>query len=179
MQAKRNPDQNRRIWGLVSQLGRQSGLGRDGAEDVMRLICREISGQERTSDLSPQQADRLILELGARLSPQAAGRLGTPTGGPSPKAGPGAPAHRAQKAMAPDPAATITRQQQAVLEHLYKDAGINNPKGFCERVIKKPWPQTRADANKLYQALEAMIVRKISRDEVQTILWTLLSLDFK
>lgn len=31
---------------------------------------------------------------------------------------------------------------------------------FCERVIKKPWPQTRNEANKIYEALKAMLARQ-------------------
>ena len=31
---------------------------------------------------------------------------------------------------------------------------------FCERVIKKPWPQTRGEANKIYEALKAMLARE-------------------
>ena len=34
--------------------------------------------------------------------------------------------------------------------------------GFCQRQIKKPWPQTRAEANKVYEGLKAMVARNYS-----------------
>lgn len=34
--------------------------------------------------------------------------------------------------------------------------------GFCQRTIKRPWPQTRAEANKVYEGLKAMVARNYS-----------------
>lgn len=152
----RSPEQNRKIWGLVAKLGQISGRGREWAEGIMRLICGGITGSESTSQLTVEQADRLIAELQARVGSKA----------PRPK-------------QAPEADATITRDQQRVLDHMYKDAGISVPQAFNQRTIKRPWPQTRAEATKLYQALEAMIIRKIDRTEVETILATLRSVEFK
>lgn len=155
----RTPEQNRKIWGLVAKLAQISGRGREWAEDIMRLLCVNISKQERTSALTSAQADQLISELQGRTG-------GSGRGGSKIK-------------PAPDAQGTITRDQQRVLQHLYKDASIAGPQAFNQRIIKKPWPQTRAEATKLYQALEAMIVRKIDRTEVETILATLRSVEFK
>jgi len=119
----------------------------------MRSICKEISGQDRSSELSEAQADRLITELEKRVT-------GT-------------------RVMAPDADGMITKRQQGVLKHMYKDAAVNKPTAFCQRIIKKPWPQTRAEGNKVFEALEAMICRKLSRVDVETIVWELLSIKFK
>lgn len=158
--AHRTPEQNRKIWGLVAKLGQISGRGREWAEGIMRLICGGLTGSESTSQLTPEQADRLIAELQARI-----GGRGPGVGGSKTK-------------PAPDPHAIITRDQQRVLDHMYKDAGISVPQAFNQRTIKKPWPQTRGEANKIYQALEAMIVRRISRTEVETLLATLQSVEW-
>jgi hypothetical protein len=152
----RIPEQNRKIWGLVAKLGQISGRGREWAEGIMRLICGGLTGSESTSQLTPEQADRLIAELQARVGSKA----------PRPK-------------HAPDAAATITPDQQRTLDHMYKDAGVSVPQAFNQRIVKKAWAQTRGEANKIYQALEAMIIRKIDRTEVETILATLRSVEFK
>ena len=34
--------------------------------------------------------------------------------------------------------------------------------GFCQRQIKKPWPQTRAEANMVFEGLKAMVARNYS-----------------
>jgi hypothetical protein len=32
--------------------------------------------------------------------------------------------------------------------------------GFCRKVIKKPWPQTRGEANKVFEGLKAILRRR-------------------
>lgn len=174
----RTPEQNRKIWGLVAKLGQISGRGREWAEGIMRVICGGLTGSEKTSALTVEQADRLIAELQARIGGRGEtekGRIGEAATPPLPLSG--SPV-RSSPPLAPDPHATITRDQQRVLDHMYKDAGISVPQAFNQRTIKKPWPQTRGEANKIYQALEAMIVRRISRTEVETLLATLQSVEW-
>ena len=35
--------------------------------------------------------------------------------------------------------------------------------GFCQRMIKKAWPQTRAEANMVFEGLKAMVARNYKR----------------
>ena len=60
-------------------------------------------------------------------------------------------------------AAVIEAQQSHKIKTLFADLGIDTAErqqGFCRRVIKKPWAQTRSDANKVIEGLKAMIGRK-------------------
>ncbi len=149
---KRTLEQNRIIWGKVSILAKRTGLGREAYEGIMREICKEISGSKSTSHLTKTQASKLIAALAARV--------------------------HAIKPV-PDANEIITRRQQETLRHLYKDAGIHHPQGFCQRIIKRPWPQTRLDAAKVHQALANMVLRKYPKSDVLHMLKTLDSPEVK
>ena len=52
--------------------------------------------------------------------------------------------------------------QLHMIRHHFEQVGFTETErqqGFCRRIIKKPWPQTRAEANKIFEALKAMIAR--------------------
>ncbi len=53
--------------------------------------------------------------------------------------------------------------QHTALTKMYKDVGWDAPRqhGFCRRVIGHEQPRTRGDAQKLYQALHAMLLRLV------------------
>lgn len=56
--------------------------------------------------------------------------------------------------------------QLKMIEHQFEQLGFfeeERRQGFCKRMIKKPWPQTRAEANKVFEALKAMIARNYQR----------------
>lgn len=56
--------------------------------------------------------------------------------------------------------------QLKMIEHHFETLGfheVERRQGFCQRVIKKPWPQTRAEANKIFEALKAMVARNYQR----------------
>jgi len=60
-------------------------------------------------------------------------------------------------------AAVIESQQSHKIQTLFTDLGIDTAErqqGFCRRVIKKPWAQTRSDANKVIEGLKAMLKRQ-------------------
>ena len=50
-----------------------------------------------------------------------------------------------------------------MIHHLFDDLGIVGVglarMNFCRRVCQKPWPQTRAEANQIIEALKAMRAR--------------------
>ncbi len=41
--------------------------------------------------------------------------------------------------------------------------GADRRQGFCQRMIKKAWPQTRAEANMVFEGLKAMVARNYKR----------------
>lgn len=56
----------------------------------------------------------------------------------------------------------VTPGMQKFIEDLYNKLGWQDSKrriGFNRRQIKKPWPQSRAEANKVIEGLKAMIRR--------------------
>lgn len=73
-----------------------------------------------------------------------------------------------QPARAPrrDPDGAPYPAQLKMIEHHFEQLGfeeVERRQGFCRRVIKKPWPQTRAEANKIFEALKAMVARNYQR----------------
>lgn len=61
------------------------------------------------------------------------------------------------------PATTIITRQMFRIENLYNKLGWTDKKrqiGFNQRMIKKAWPQTTFEANKIIEALKAMIERE-------------------
>jgi len=141
---KRRTDQNNRIWGLVSELARRGGLSKDEAKNIMHSYCRDL-GQSSSSALSTTQADALIERLRENID----------------------------KTNVPESKNEITKKQQDTLKHLYVDAGIRDPKAFCQRIIKKAWPQTRIDGIKMHSALCNMLCREYPRDKCLSIVSTL------
>lgn len=58
-----------------------------------------------------------------------------------------------------DPKAFKTPAQDAMLTHYFEALGWNEPerqRGFCLRLTKKPWPQTRDEAAKVIEGLKAI-----------------------
>lgn len=67
-----------------------------------------------------------------------------------------------KKAPVRDAAGSPYPAQLKMIEHLFEQIGIppgERQQGFCRRVIQQPWPQTRAEANKVFEALKAMLAR--------------------
>lgn len=72
------------------------------------------------------------------------------------------PAHAPRR----DPDGSPYPAQLKMIEHHFEQLGFDEAErrqGFCRRVIKKPWPQTRAEANKIFEALKAMVARNYQR----------------
>ncbi len=154
MELKRTVEQNRRLWAIVGKLARYVG-GREAAEVMMRDLVQKIMGQPSTRLLSSHQMEEIISPLNAILK------------------------HREKACAAPEPDELPTQRQMDTIEHLRKDLAIH-PQGLrklCQRIVKKPWPQTRAEAMKLQEALSAMLLRKIPKDELSQRVAKLLFLD--
>lgn len=121
-------------------------LGLD--DDVYRDVLRSVTGRETLAECTKGEWLALMRRF------ESLGFHGTnhrPT-----------PARRAQ--------ALVTPAQLDLLRELFVQLGWNDPAremGFTKRVIRKVWPQTRAEANKVIEALKAMIARGYSeRPEV-------------
>lgn len=75
-----------------------------------------------------------------------------------------APAYHPPRRSAVRNAGAVVEPPQAYkIEQLFADLGIDTAErrqGLCRRVIKKPWAQTRADANKVIECLKAMLRRR-------------------
>ena len=56
--------------------------------------------------------------------------------------------------------------QLKMLEIYFDRLGFDSAdrrQGFCQRMIKKAWPQTRAEANMVFEGLKAMVARNYKR----------------
>ncbi|SEO97843.1 regulatory protein GemA [Propionispora vibrioides] len=56
--------------------------------------------------------------------------------------------------------------QLKMIEQQFEQLGFfeaERRQGLCRRIIKKAWPQTRAEANKVFEALKSMIARNYQR----------------
>lgn len=115
------------------------------SEDEYRALLCGAAGVESSRDLDPAGFEKVLARLEA-LGFRARRRY--PTG----------------RAARPDPEALVTPAQQKRLRDLYQALGWGERRqqGFNRRVCGKPWPQTRADANKIVEALKAMTARGYS-----------------
>lgn len=167
----RTESQNRAIWGLFGQLCKKAGQEREAMEPLLHRLCREASGQEHTSRLTPPQAARVIAGLSAELAsyqPQAAPPDSTPAdAAPHEPWGERGPGPRQGQAIHP--------RQQQVIQELYKMLGWERPAQmtFCKRQTGQPWPQTLAHADKLIEPLSAIILRQYKPEELRARVETL------
>ena len=136
--------QNKRIWGLTSRLGNMTMKGI--AQARMRAMCKQESGQDRTSKLSEKEADRLIRALEEEIERvEKTGQQRRIENG------------------------EVTPDQNRGIEGLYQQLGWkkeNQKIGFNIRIIKKPYPETSHEGRKIFEALKAMVMRKVDKDEV-------------
>lgn len=140
---KRTKEQNKRIWSLVARFAEKTGMTYEEAETVMRNRNEVVNGTRRTSILDQKQADKLIRDFESF----------------SRKAKPILTLNN-----------MITEKQMKTIEHLFEDAGFYSLKArqsFSMRTIKKPWPQTRSEAVKIHEGLEAIIIRKNPRESLE------------
>ena len=73
-----------------------------------------------------------------------------------------APAYTGRSSRKRDADALVGAWQLEKLKKLYTELDIDTAErqqNLCKRVIKKAWPQTRGDANKMIECLKAMARR--------------------
>lgn len=128
---------------LIHVAKNQLGLDDDRYRDLLRAVC----GVESSKELNYIQYDKLLKrlrELGFKHKKQG---------------------HRQPYLKAPhrDPDALPSPAHLKKLNDLFEQLGWMEPErrtGFSRRVIKKPWPQTRTETNKIIEALKSMVARR-------------------
>ena len=151
----RTVTQNRQLWGLVGQLAKLTGLGKEEAVELMRQECAEISGQRSSAALTGPQAAKLIAKL-KYLAWRASG-------------GEGRAKSKEQRTKTYSPLESVSKAMLELIEHLWEDARIYQGKsrqGFTKRITGKPWPQTIDDGSKLIEALKGVVERRSSLVEL-------------
>lgn len=137
--------------GIVSLTARQKALLHVAkaqlrlSEEEYRALLHGAAGVESSRDLDSTGFERVLARLEA---------LGFTVRRRYPKG----------RATQPDPSALVTPAQQKRIRDLYAAIAWDEPRqrGFNRRVCGKPWPQTRSDANKIVEALKAMMARGYS-----------------
>lgn len=149
---KASPNPYKRFWRALTRFATFSGLPRDDAETIARTWIREISGQTSLKQLTPAQLGAVCSRLDAR-------------GGRPPETPPAQPAPTPRPAPARAPQDLPTPEQQQALHSLGKTMGWSRDQlaAFCQghSSCKHPWPQTRAEANAIIEALKSMVARKV------------------
>lgn len=111
-------------------------------DDTYREILRQTAGVASSKELDAQGFERLMTRLN---------QLGFKRKAPK------------KPKMAKDGQALILPGQMELIASLYGRLGWterDRRAGFNRRQIGKPWPQTRSEANKIIEALKAMLRRK-------------------
>lgn len=134
----RTVDQNKRIYGLASQLG----LDRDALHDHAAAITDGRTS--KTSELSFDEANVLIKRLGGEPLPAAHG-LSTRS-----------LQRQRQKAGVKQ---IVTDAQRKLILSLWAQDPTRTMDGLhslCQRTIKKSWPVTTDEANKVTEAIKSI-----------------------
>jgi phage gp16-like protein len=112
---------------------RQLGLDEDTYRDILRNFAGVESGRDLTDGKFAAVMDQLKrLGFKRKAPPRNAGAL--PTG-----------------------------KQRRMIAGLFKELAIDTPErrdGFCRRVVKHRYPLSRGEANKVIEALKAMVKRQ-------------------
>lgn len=167
---KRTNEQNKKIWGLVKQLAFK--MGHEKVSVLKLEVCLKASGQEHTSELSYFQAEDMIERLQAKLSEyektekNLSGMNGAVTregkNGDavalvhSPRTG--LSGMRAWIEMSYNDLFTIDKIDEPARE-IYK-------KRFNKRICRSETIDDETCAHKVYEALKAVIVRKIKHEDL-------------
>ena len=128
---------------LIHVAKTQLGLDDERYRDLLRSTC----GVESAKELDYIQYDKLLKrfrELGFKVSHKKG--------------------HRQPYLQAPnrDPSGLPSPAHLKKINDLYEQLGWMEPErriGLNQRIIKRPWPQNRADANKIIEALKSMVAR--------------------
>lgn len=157
------------LWTALGRLQKLAGFDKETGEEILRNIVFDISGQRSTRRLSPAQAREVLQIINEKADAEENERdrklkaAGESTDYRE--------STRAGRSATEDSNATITREQSTALLQLASLLDWGRPqlqrwirdrmKSVCQGA---PWPQTRGQATKLHEGLEAIVMR---RDENQ------------
>ncbi|HNC94769.1 MAG TPA: hypothetical protein PKW90_01525 [Myxococcota bacterium] len=162
-----------------------SGLEQSELKGHLEEICNKISGQSHSSQLTQDQARRVIELLQERVN---AARPAPALAEVTPKAAPSSEpfvhwTQRGRPPVAPTPPATetpaakpasrrdmISQAQQGTIAGLFELAGMSTREqqiGFSKRQCGLPWPQSKEHADKLIEGLKAICMRKVDHTEME------------
>lgn len=133
------------FWGLVRELSTGHGLDQEDAEDIARAVVVEVSGERSTKSLTTLQW-RQVLE---RLREKVESRPGKSASQP--------PARDADDLPTAEQLSKIDRHRKAMGWTPAQLARWSREHAS----VRKPWPQTRREANALIEALKSMTTRKL------------------
>jgi hypothetical protein len=170
-------DQRRWLQGKIHDVAKRLGMPEQDRRDFMMDLVGENSCRDMThpqlkkvlwalthkTDRSPSHrpvtamtpiGDVVRKTTDYILKKSAVGSGGGPAGR--------APSRSGRDERLPDEISTI--EQTRMIEHLFADIETMNPgrlartwrTGFCKRQCGRVWPQTRAQANKIIEALKSM-----------------------
>ena len=138
----------RALWGRVQKLSQATGMDREDAELVMRDHVEAITGQRSTRFMNQEQTAELFRRLDAMIREDR-------------------PSTRAARELEEDPDALITAEQSRTLVQLGLAVGLDRRRlrswivGHMKTVCGgRTWPQTRGQAIKVHEGLEAWLVRQ-------------------
>lgn len=159
--APRTSAQNQAIHAAMSALARASGLSRDELDPSLRDLCRDVSGQTHTAQLTVGQAGIVLDRLNRRLKEYAPPE---PVAAPHQPWGPRGPGTRDEQ--------PVTEFQSSLIGDLFTLCGYpeSDPKRrqrFILRQCGNLWPQSMEEADKVIQPLTEMSVRNIDRDAMR------------
>jgi hypothetical protein len=170
-------DQRKWLLGKIHDVAKRLGMD----EQTRRDFMMELVGENSCRDMTHLQLKKVLWAL-THKTPRSPDR---PTGGAMTPIGDvvrkttdyilkksavgsgGGPAGRAPSRSGRDerlPDEISTIEQTQMIEHLFADIELMNPgrlprtwrTGFCKRQCGRVWPQTRAQANKIIEALKSM-----------------------
>lgn len=136
---KRTLKQNRIIHALLNKYGCST-------DDKAEMVYDITQGRtESTKEMYESEADVMIRRLGGSTQPVSRKSRRTVN-------------YQRQKMGV---AQLITKKQEDYLRDLVKKRNISEPglRSLCEKIIKKSFPRTTKDGNKVIEALKSMIRR--------------------
>jgi hypothetical protein len=140
------------VWARTGELAEVVG-GRERAEEVMRDIVFAVTGQSSTKNLTFQDAMQVCDRISVILQDE---------GAPCRR-----PTTRAERRETEDGDAIVSREQSEAILALAEALGMGRP--ALRRWIRRhmasvchgrTWPQTREQAIKIHEGLEAMLWRR-------------------
>lgn len=141
------------VWARTAELALVVG-GKERAEEILRDIVHQETGQSSTRSLKPQQARAISARLMEIIQAETCGQASRAT-------------TRAARAQTEDGKAVVTREQADALLELAGLLGMDRDalhawiRGRMASVVGgMPWPQTVDQAVAIHEGLEAMLWRR-------------------